>query len=41
MTRLRVWLMWTLRDPWDRFNPDWVARFEALCAELPDPYAGA
>lgn len=41
MCRLRLWLLWTFRDPYDQFNPAWVAEIEALRACVGDPYVGA
>jgi len=31
--RIDAWFMWTFRDPRSRFDPEWMARYEALVKE--------
>lgn len=37
----RAWWMWQMRDPRDKFNPEWMAHLKALRAAAGDPYVGA
>lgn len=39
MNRFRAWWMWTFRDPYDQFRPEWVAEIERLKQLVGNPQA--